>query len=308
MGFSIALSNVLITLFYIFPGVVVTKMKKATTAHLPTLSAILIYIGTPFMEISSFMSLTYTKQGFLNMGIFFALTFILQLLFILIFVCIFHRRYKDSKYRMLTIASVVGNVGFFGLPIVRALFPENPEVAAYSAIFAVSMNILIFTIGIFCLTGDRKFISLKSAFLNPNVFGLVLALPIYFFGLKAVMPSVLVRAIQVIGDMTTPLCMFILGVRLASTPLKRIFAIPTVYAIAAIKLIVFPLFSYALVYFLPIDPMIKASILVLSSTPCAAVLLSLAEIHRSNAEIAANCILITTLFCFLTIPTLTLLL
>ena len=308
MSFTIALSNVLITLFYIFPGFLITKMKKATTEHLPTLSAILIYIGTPFLEISSFMSFSFTWQGFLNMGIFFALTFVLQLLFIFIFVAILHKRFRDSKYRMLTIASVMGNVGFFGLPIVRALFPDNPEVAAYSAIFAVSMNILVFTVGIYCLTGDRKFISLKSAFFNPNVFGLVLALPIYIFGLKAFMPSVLVRAIQIIGDMTTPLCMFILGIRLASTPLKRIFAIPAVYIVALIKLIVYPLFSYALVYFLPIDPMIKASILVLSSTPCAAVILSLAEIHRSNSEFAANSILITTLMCFLTIPALTLLL
>lgn len=308
MGFTIALSNVLITLFYIFPGVIITKMKKATVEHLPTLSAVLIFIGTPFMEVASFMSLTYSKQGFQNMGIFFILTFCIQLLFILLFVALFHKRFRDDKYRMMTIASVVGNVGFFGLPIVKALFPDNPEVAAYSAIFAVSMNILIFTIGIYCLTGDKKFISLKSAFLNPNVFGLVLALPIYLFGLKAVMPSVLVRAIQIIGDMATPLCMFILGIRLASTPLKRIFATPIVYVIASIKLIVFPLFSYALVYFLPVDPTIKAAVLVLSSTPCAAVLLSLAEIHKSNAETAANCILITTLFCFLTIPTLTLIL
>ncbi len=308
MGFTIALSNVLITLFYIFPGVVITKMKKVTPEHLPTLSALLIYVGTPFMEISSFMSLTYTKQGFLNMGIFFALTFVLQFLFILIFVCFFHKLFKDSKYRMLTIASVMGNVGFFGLPIVRALFPDNPEVTAYATIFAVSMNILVFTVGIYCLTGDRKYISLKSAFFNPNVFGLILALPFYFFNLRLVLPSVLIRAIQIIGDMTTPLCMFILGIRLASTPLKRIFATPMVYVIALMKLVVYPLFSYALVYFLPVDPTIKASILVLSSTPCAAVILSLAEIHRSNSEIAANCILITTLFCFLTIPTLTLLL
>ncbi len=308
MGFTIALSNVLITLFYLFPGFVLTKMKKATTDHLPTLSAILIYIGTPFMEISAFMSLEYTPKGLVNMGIFFILTFAFQILFIALFVLIFRKKFYDSKYRFLTCASVMGNVGFFGLPIVKALFPSNPEAMAYSTIFAVSMNIIVFTVGIYCLTGDKKYISIKSAFCNPNIFGLILALPFYLFGFKEFLPEVLIKAIELIGAMTTPLCMFILGIRLASTPLKRIFARPIVYVIAAMKLLVFPLFSYALVYFLPVDPIIKASILILSSTPCAAVLLSLAEIHRSNdAEIAANCILITTLFCFLTIPILTLL-
>ncbi|MBQ7364233.1 MAG: hypothetical protein IJW46_01400, partial [Clostridia bacterium] len=86
------------------------------------------------------------------------------------------------------------------------------------------------------------------------------------------------------------------------------FCRPMVYIVAVMKLIVFPLFAYALVYFLPVDGAIKASILVLASTPCAAVILSLSEIHKADAEMAANCILITTLLCFLTIPTLTLLL
>jgi len=308
MGYTIALTNVLITLFYIFPGFVLTKMKKATTDHLPTLSSVLIYIGTPFMVISAFMSLEFSWDNLKNMGVFFLLTFMIQVLFMLIFVILFGKRYQNAKYRLLTIASVMGNVGFFGLPIVKALFPEHPEVTAYSAIFTVSMNMLVFTMGIFCLTGDKRYISVKSAFCNPNVFGLVLALPFYFFGLKEVLPSALTNAIQVIGNMTTPLCMFILGIRLASTPWKRVFGRPMAYAIAALKLIAFPLFSYLCVYFLPVDPMIKACILVLSSTPCAAVILSLSEIHKTDAEMAANCILITTLFCFLTIPTLTLLL
>ena len=308
MGFTIALSNVLITLFYIFPGFVITKMRKATTDHLPTLSALLIYAGTPFMEIRAFMSLTFTPKGLANMAIFFAVTLLLQILFILVLAFILRKKFADRKYRILTIASMMGNVGFFGIPIVAALFPQNPEVTAYATIFAVSMNILVFTVGIYCLTGEKKYISLKSAFCNPNIFGLVLALPFYFWGLKSYLPSVLTEAINLIGAMTTPLCMFILGIRLASTPIKRIFARPIVYVASFLKLVVFPLFCYALVYFLPIDPTIKASVLILSGTPCAAVILSLAEIHRSDAELAANCILITTLFCFLTIPTLTLLL
>lgn len=308
MSFTIALTNVLITLFYIFPGFVITKMRKATTEHLPTLSAVLIYIGTPFMVVSAFMSLEFTLDNFKNMGIFFILTLLIQILFMLIFVAIFGKRYDNAKYRLLTLASTMGNVGFFGLPIVKALFPDQPEVTAYSAIFTVSMNMLVFTMGIFCLTGNKKYISLKSAFCNPNVFGLLLALPFYFFGLKELLPEAFSNAIQVIGNMTAPLCMFILGIRLAKTPWKRIFGRPMVYLIAVLKLLIFPLFAYLCVYFLPVDDTIKASVMVLASTPCAAVILSLSEIHKTDAEMAANCILVTTLLCFLTIPTLTLLL
>lgn len=307
-SFQIALINVLITLFYLVPGFIVRKMGKVSPDHLPTLSAVLVYIGNPFLCVSAFMSLDFSVEMTLNMLYFFLVTLVLQSLFMLVLYAILRRKEQESKYRVLTIGSVVGNVGFFGIPILRALYPANPELACYSTVFTLSMNILIFTVGIFCLTGDKKYMSIKSAIFNPTVFSILIAFPVYLFGLKQYFPDALSNAITTVGAMTTPLCMFILGIRLASAPLKRIFSRPIVYATAALKLLVFPLFCYALVYFLPFSDIFKAGILVLSGMPCASVLLSMAEIHRSETEMAANCQLVSTLLCFLTIPILTLLL
>jgi predicted permease len=52
----------------------------------------------------------------------------------------------------------------------------------------------------------------------------------------------------------------------------------------------------------------KTSVLILSGMPCAAVLLSLAEMHKSESELSANCLLVSTVLSFLTVPLLTLLL
>ncbi|MBQ9760723.1 MAG: AEC family transporter [Clostridia bacterium] len=307
-SFQIALVNVLITLFYLVPGYIVRKMGKVSPEHLPTLSAVLVYIGNPFLCVSAFMSLDFSVAMTLNMLWFFLATLILQSLFMLLLYAILRKREKESKFRVLTIGSVVGNVGFFGIPILRALYPANPELACYSTVFTLSMNILIFTVGVFCLTGDKKYMSLKSAIFNPTVFSILIAFPVYLFGLKNYFPAALTNAINTVGAMTTPLCMFILGIRLASAPLKRIFSRPIVYVTAALKLLAFPLFCYAMVYFLPVSDIFKAGILVLTGMPCASVLLSMAEIHKSETEMAANCQLVSTLLCFLTIPILTLLL
>lgn len=307
-SFQIALINVLITLFYIVPGFIVRKLGKASPDHLSTLSGVLVYIGNPFLCVSAFMSLDFSVEMTLNMLWFFLITLVLQSLFMLLLFLLLHKRMGESKYRVMTIGSVVGNVGFFGIPILRALFPANPELACYSTVFTLSMNILIFTVGVFCLTGDKKYMSIKSAIFNPTVFSILIAFPVYLFGLKNYFPDVLTNAISTVGAMTTPLCMFILGIRLASAPLRRIFSHPIVYATAALKLLVFPLFCYALIYFLPFSEVFKAGVLILSGMPCAAVLLSMAEIHKSETEMAANCQLVSTLLCFLTIPVLTLLL
>jgi predicted permease len=175
------------------------------------------------------------------------------------------------------------------------------------------MNLLVFTMGIFCLTNDRKYMSIKSAICNPTTFSFILALPLYFFGVGPLLQSnqyttVLYDAIVLLGKMTTPLCMIILGIRLGSVSFKKLFMRPSIYVICALKLIVFPLFCYLCVVFLPLPETFRGSILILASVPSASVILNMAEMYHGETELAANCVLVTTLLCFLTIPTLTLLL
>ena len=308
MHFEIALSNVLLTLFYIVPGYIICKMKKASVDHLSTISSILIYGCSPCLVISSFLKLDFSVSDLYKMGWFFLLTLVLQAAFMGVLFLLFRRRFSDSKYRMLTIASVLGNVGFFGLPIVKALVPGHPEVMCYSIVTVISMNLLVFSVGVFCLTQRKEFMTIRAAVFNPTVFGLVVAFPLYLIGAKNFLPTVLLNGLDLLGTMTTPLCMLILGVRLATVPFKKLFARPLIYLICLCKLVLFPLFSYAAVYFLPFDPAFKASILILCATPCASIILNLAEMHKSETELAANCVLVTTLLCFLTIPVLTLLL
>lgn len=308
MSFQIALSNVLITLLYIVPGFLLCKAKKAAADHLSTMSAVLIYICSPCMIVNSFFQLDFSWSELGNMGLFFVITLVLQSVFMLVLYFLFRKKYEDSKYRILTIGAVLGNVGFFGLPIVRAVLPDFPEAVCFSSVYVASMNILVFTVGVFCLTNDRKFMKLRTAVLNPTTIAVLISLPLYYFGVRQYLPELLLNSVSLLGNMTTPLCMVILGIRLATVSLKKLFTRPMIYVICACKLLLFPLFCYAAVVLLPLDFSVKASVLVLSSVPCASVILNMAEIHKSETELAANCVLLSTLLCFLTIPLLVLLL
>lgn len=308
MGFDIALSNVLITLFYIIPGFIICKIKRASADHLPTLSAVLIYVCGPCMTISAFLALDFSLRDLANMGLFFVATFLLQAAFMGLIFLIFRKRIHESKYRILALGSVLGNVGFFGLPIVKALIPENPEVMCYAAVYVISMNILVFTVGVFCLTGKKETMTLRAAIFNPSMLGFSVGLVLYILGANRFLPQLLMNGVGLLGNMTTPLCMIILGVRLGTVSFKKLFARPIVYATCLGKLLLFPLFCYAAVALLPLDPSFKASMLILSATPCASIIFNMAEIHRSETELSANCVLVSTLICFLTIPVLTLIL
>ena len=305
--FSIALTNVLIFLAYVLIGYLLCKCKKATASHLPTLSAVLIYIGNPCLIVSAFTSIKFSGDYLINIGLFFLISLVLQLAFIgVVFVCI-RKKYDNPAYRIFNIGCVLGNVGFFGMPVIRALFPSSPEVATYSVAYILSMNIILFTIGAFCLTKNRRYMSIKSLIINPAMLGLLIGLPLFLVSNHFTLPTAVSGGIDVIAKMTTPLCMFILGIRLATVPFKKLFIRPMVYLTIAGKLLVYPLFCFALVYFLPLPLVFKGSILVLSATPCASKMLSLAEVYNGEKELAANIILLSTLVCFLTVPLLTLL-
>ena len=309
--FTTTLINVIILLIYIVPAFCMAKVRMLRADHLPAFSAVLVYLCGPCLVMSAFFSLRFDAAEAMRMVLFFFVVLALQLVFTAVLYFLLKRKYDDPKYRILTIGAVLGNTGFFGLPVITSLFPGHPIVACYAAMFTVSMNLLVFTVGVFCLTNDRKYMSLKAAVMNPTSVGVVVGVAVYllspFISLSGVAAEAAARfadAVSIVARMSSPLCMFILGVRLAQMSLRSVFTRPFVYLTTVLKLLVFPLFCWLVLHFLPLDPVFKASVLVLASVPNAAIMLSLAELHHGETELAANTLLVTTLLCFLTMPVL----
>lgn len=294
-------TTVLMLFIYMACGFTLVKIKFASEDHLKTLSGLLLYICTPCMFINSFQNMEYSMETFKKTMAFFVVTLILQLAFFLILYFIFRKKFDDGKYRILALAAPLGNVGYFGLYLVTALFPDNPEVAGYSVIYCVSMNILVYTVGKYLITTDKKYVSVKNAFLNPSVIFGAVAVALYL--LQIDLSGILGSAVSTLASMSTPLCMIILGMRLASMSFKKIFAGGFAYIVSFIKLVIFPFFAYACVAFVPFfDDVFKLSVFALSAAPSGAIILSMAEFHGCEQELCADVLLMTTLLCIITLP------
>ena len=181
VSFSITFSNVLLMLLYLLPGFLFCKTKKIQPDHLSSVSVILLYICGFALYVNALYGLKPSPELFAKMGLFLLISLACETAVMLLILLLLGRnRRKEFGLRMLSIAAVMGNVGFFGMPVVRALFPEAPEAAVYSSMFNAALNILAWTVGVFTLTGEKKYISLKSALLNPSMLacftGLVLCL------------------------------------------------------------------------------------------------------------------------------------
>ena len=306
--FSVTFGNVLLMLLYLLPGFFMCKVKKIKPDHLSSVSVILLYICGFGLYVNALSYLDPSPELFAKMGLFLLIALAGETaLMLLILLVLGREKRKEFALRMLSIATVMGNVGFFGMPVVRALFPDAPEAAVYSSMFNAALNILAWTVGVLTLTAEKKHISLKAALVNPSRLAVFTGIILCLLRAKKWIPDILRTGFSSVGAMSTPLCMIILGVRLATMDFKTLFTTRLAWLISAGKLIVFPLFCYLLVLPLPLDPVFKGSVVILAGTPCASILLNLAEIHHNGQELAANCALLSTILSILTIPLLSLL-
>lgn len=300
----IIFKTVIVMVCYMAIGFCLVKGGLAETSHARSFSGLLMYVLGPCLIISSFLSMgsmgiTPDKTG--PVWLFFITALAIQVLFFLLMRFVLGKRMEQAKYRIMAIGAAVSNSGFFGLPVLRAAFPDYPIVAAYSSVYTVSLNLVMFTIGVYMLTGDKKHMSLKTALTNPNSIGLYLGVILYYSGIT--LPETLGNGVDLLGKMSTPVCMLILGMRLASMDLKKLFNQPFVYYTIGLKEVVLPLFAYAVVSILGLgDPVFRACVLILASAPTAAVLLAMAEIHNSEQELAANVVLLASILAVVFVP------
>ncbi len=306
MEFTTTALNVLIMLAYSVPGFIFVKSKIIDQTHIASFAKLLLYVCSPALSIYSFNSVDYSDELLLNLGIFLLLSFLLQIAVLTIMWLILRKRgEKDPGYRVCSVACILSNSGFFGVPLLQALLPDYPEAIVYSAVYIVGMNIISWTAGSMFITGDKKYMSVKKIILNPPVLALFFSLPLFLLDIK--LPAIAENAVSVLGKMSTPLCMLILGMRLATVRAGELLKDKHAYLSSAVKLLLFPLLGYVLVYPLPLDHCFKASFFILCSCPTASVVLNLSEVLGAGQKSAANAVLISTLLCIITIPVLMLL-
>ncbi len=310
--FLITLITVGIMLAYAVPGYILIKVKAIPHSAISAFSKLLMYVCQPFLTIYSFNKADFTPELGINLLIFFALITALQLLFIGIMCLIFRRKREDVRYRVASVACTLSNCSFLGVPILEALFPEWVNAPAYSMVFFFSMSILGWTLVSAIYTRDKRYISVKKLLLNPATISLIISLPFFFTGFKisaenGYLLGQLENMITVLARMTTPLCMLIMGMRLATMPVKEIFSQPLPYLCILVNQIIFPLVALAILSIPVFDTELKWCMFVMCACPIASVVLNYAEIAGQGQEMAAKCVLLGTLSCIITLPVMSLL-
>lgn len=306
-----------VMLLFIVPGFVLRKTNLIRPEVMPTLSNILLYYAQPMLIIKAFAvdPIQPTGQTLLNFlyVILFAFAVIL-LTFAASRLAFRHMKGPDERNArdVLVFSSTFSNCAFVGIPFIDMYSDGNAEAMMYIIVFNIVINLLIWTLGAYLVTQDKKQMSVKKAILNPCTVGSAIGLILFCFPQINVFNMEAVEELQQIvvasASMTAPLAMLLVGVRIADLSPKRLFADKNVYLATAMRLIVSAAITYLVI--LPFkltgvfarNELVLMTPLIAMSMPPATSVVAFAEKFGREQELAAAAYATGNLFALVTLP------
>ena len=199
-------------------------------------------------------------------------------------------------------ALMFGNVGFMGYPVVASIFGH--EAVFYAAVLNVVNTFAVFTIGTMLITGKsevegsrfQKKVLYSTPMIAAYLSMLIVALRIDHI------PAFVSQPLTMIGNITVPAALLIIGSSMSHLPLRAMMGNRTVYATTVMRLAVLPLAVHYLCITLGFSPFVVGINTVVIAMPVATYGTILCLRHGKDTTLITEVTFITTLLSMITIP------
>ena len=190
------------------------------------------------------------------------------------------------------------NMGFMGMPIVTGIYGETG--VFYVSLFMMIFNISLFTHGIRIFNSNKNSqLSLKQS-LNAGSISAFIAIILFF--LKIPIPGMISDLLKMVGSITTPLAMIIIGSTLAQIRLKEFYDIKKLSIFVLLKMVLYPVLVYVILTMIIRDPMIVNIATILWALPSAGNVSMVCSEYEGNTELVTKGIFLTTIASVITLP------
>lgn len=267
------------------------------------LSSIVVDITCPLLVLSSVMGDEMPDRSLILplVGVGF-LTYIILLVFGFWVPRFISRNHDDQG--MIGFSLMFANVGFIGYPIVASIF--GPKAVFYAALLNVPNTLFIFTAGVMLVKGEYSIRQFNpKVLLSPALIGAFIAALLVAFGVHT--PEMIARPITMVGNITVPAALMIIGSSMARLPLREIIGSGKVYATSFLRLVIVPLSVYFLFRLCGVNTLINNINTVVIAMPVASFGTMFCMKYGRNPSLMTEATFITTLFSIITIPLITLL-
>lgn len=294
--------NVILFAALMMPGFILGKLNQFERASVTTITNILMCVGMPFLVFTKLLEMdVYTLSiSELLCCIGLAVGIVLVLVFVCKYVCP-----DKTIYREFSFCSAFSNCGFIGIPLAAAVFPEQPKVAVFVSLFNVFTSFMLWTFGVYILTGDKKNVSIKKAIYNPITVAIVLGTLFSLIGCKG-QYSFICDYSSMLAGITTPISMIVIGYEFSKIHFMEVFTRKSSYWVSVIKLVICPLITTLLLVILGIaldfSNAFKEAMFIATAVPTAATASAMAEKYGADGKLSAEYTVVDTALSVISLP------
>jgi predicted permease len=209
-------------------------------------------------------------------------------------------RMKGPERGVHRYAIIISNCGFIGYPMVEAIL--GPGYVFHAVIYNIPFSLLAYSICAWLISKegpDPLKLSWKT-FVTPGVVATVAGFLLFVFSVS--LPDPLYRSLKMLGDMTSPLSMIVIGINLAQARPSQVFGRWQIYVTTAMRLVVMPaciaLGFYALGFR---GPLLMLSVII-AAMPAGSVTSILASLYDVASEEASSLVFLSTALSMVTAP------
>lgn len=287
-----------VTLLIIMVIGMIAKQAKIITQDITRrLSSILVNITQPLLIVMS-LQVDYTGE-LLKTG---AIILLISIIYHIVVAVIALFSYKGSPAReqkVFNIATIFGNCAFMGYPILKAMFGDIG--LFYGAFFTFFFNIFIWSYGIYILSrGTKDSVNIKKCLINPGTISSLIGFLLFVLRIK--LPTVIGDAFTMVGDMTFPLSMLVVGAVVSISDFKKLLNSFTTYFYLIMKLLMLPVLTLLICVIFKLDVTLIYLCVVMSAMPCATNTVIFAELYKADSKLGARIVSASTILSVGTIP------
>jgi len=293
--------NQMIQLFIILGlGYFLNKIKRFDNNLNQKLNKLLLNVTTPALILSSVSSAHQSGDNGEVIFVFIVAIIIFACLPLISYILVRIMKVPIHQRGIYMFMTVFSNIGFMGFPVMKAIFGN--EAVFYTAIFNMIFNFLVFTLGIVLINyGTDNQVKLNAKkLISPGIISSLVAMLIYFS--KISVPTVLGSTFDMVGNITTPLAMMLIGSTLANINIKEVFTEFRIYPYTIIKQLLIPIIAYPILHYFISSPLVLGVALINLAMPVGNSAVLFANEYDGDVDLAAKSVFITTLISVFTIP------
>ncbi len=294
------LGQMIVFFLMIFAGALARRYKIIIPNNQEQFSSLIVNIACPCLIISAAMHAEEHMGLAQVIETYTAYAALLVMMCLVGFLLPIILRYRGRLRGAVNLSFWFNNSLFMGLPLVQGVYGDQAVV--YMTLFFIPVNLLFFVYGVSSISiHKRRGREMFRMLLNPGIIASLIACVIYFGEIPT--QPLLMQAFTMIGAMTAPLAMMMIGASLKDIRLRHMLTDRKLLIYALLKAVILPIpILFAMKSFVT-NPYILGCSLVIVAAPTGGMVAMVALLYNKVAyPLMTEIIALSTLISVATIP------